>query len=236
MTPSQPKLIQKLKGHAGALLSQSIPIIDSAERKKGFLVPITMSCIKDKKVSSKLYEWRERNTSQFLSCFKNSPARTRIWLEKDVMVDPTRLPFLIYDNDQALVGNCGVCKVKQGAAELDTMMRGSSRGGADIMTLAQTALVHWIFSALSVETISGRILSSNFLALRFHRDFGFQETSRIPLCKELTTDGYRLIESPDSTEPENNLYLVNKKIDRSRFYSLYPWTKALPVAPGFLSD
>ena len=173
---------------------------------------------------------------QFLSVFKNTPARTRIWLEKDVMVNPSRLPFLIYDNDQALIGNCGVCKVTQKTAELDTMMRGSSRGGADIMTLAQTTLVHWIFSGLSVATISGRILSSNFIALRFHRDFGFQETSRIALRKELTTDGYRLVESPDPTEPENNLYLVYKKIDRNRFYSLHPWMESLSVAPEFLSD
>ncbi len=236
MTPLQRTLIQRLKNHPDANLGLAMPIFDEFGIVHGHLAPITMVSIKNADICAALFNWRNRYMHLFLSVYENTPERALAWLEKDVLGDSARLPFLIYAKDGTLVGSCGVCAIEEDKAELDTMMRGSPKGGPNLMKFAQTVLIHWIFSALSVDTISGRILSKNVLVRKFHDTFGFRDSSQVPLRKENTADGYRLVEDLGLPESDRSLYLIHSEIKAHQFYSCHPWIKPSPIVTEFMPE
>lgn len=233
MALAQEELIRSLKGTPGWRQSLRLPIEDNDGTARGYLVPITREAADDPEICAALFDWRNQYMHLFLSMYRNSPEKAQAWLKNDVLEDPARLPFLIYTVDGTLVGNCGVSGITKKTAELDTMMRGSPKGGGGLMKQAQMSLVHWAFSALSVGEVSGRLLSTNVVARRFHAEFGLRERSRVSLRKEVSADGYRLVEDPDTPADRSDPYLILAFMDQSTFYQRYPWMKLRKLPAAF---
>ena len=182
----------------------------------GTLVPIIARDV-DEQLCQHLYEWRERHADLFLTVFKNSPLKVEEWLRTTALPDLTRLSFKVLDDTREMVGMVGLCELTPEAVELDTMIRGSSRGHQALMRQAQTSLLDWTFETLDINTVTGRVLAKNILVRRFHSSFGFRERTKTALIKELTTDGYKLTPAPQLAPEAGDDMLIQIVLTRPEF-------------------
>jgi hypothetical protein len=110
--------------------------------------------------------------------------------------------FKLYEDklkDEVLCGgHIGLAEIKDGNAELDNMMRGESGGPIDLMLEAERTLINWAIECLALKSITLRIQSRNFLAMKNHFELGFVRSNRLPLMRVEKGDSFVL----EPCEPE----------------------------------
>ena len=168
------------------------------------LQPLTRARLDDAGLIAQLTDWRNAAKSAFLTQFDATVPRTRAWLERVVLPDPTRRLYTI-DDAEGPLGTIGFMHLGDRSAELDNLIRGVRRGPPALIRAAEAALVSWLFETYGLGRIEAVVLAGNFSALQLHQSLGFQMTRRVPLRRTEQDGEVALIESDAESElPDDN--------------------------------
>lgn len=165
-----------------------IKIYDDQQNLIGCLSLIKGSSLENDYIVESLTSWRNKYMKFFLSQFTATTERTRDWLKNTVIASDNRLLFLIYDNDENLIGNFGVANISRSVCELDNLIRGNKGGHSRLIFYSEVALLHWIFNENNVKNVNLHVFSNNHLTLRLHREVGFQVCSHRKIYKSKKND------------------------------------------------
>jgi len=211
--PEQKRLIAELKSAQPALL---FPICLRGMPPIGDLMPVTNQLAGTDEVVECIYRWRRMHMSSFLTVFEPTIEKTKTYLNNYVLSDASRILFLVRDIDAKLVGNIGLCNVDHDGAELDNVIRGEACRHTTIMLDAQRTLLNWAFTELQVPFVYLHVLADNSRAIRAYQRAGFVVVRNVPLSRQCTDDGYRLVPASVDGAPAD-AWLVRMEIARSAF-------------------
>ena len=116
----------------------------------GVMKPITSSHLDSSDVIEKLTQWRNANMSSFLTQFEATPERTQNWIKNVLLKSSGQLLWLVYDQDENLIGHFGFKSFTPQSVLLDNAIRGERRGHPKLFVIAGRALVQWLFQATTV--------------------------------------------------------------------------------------
>ncbi|HUY87473.1 MAG TPA: hypothetical protein VMV10_01940 [Pirellulales bacterium] len=170
-TLRQIELLHKVKT---GTLPLRIPICDRQGAETGRLAPLTQAHLGDEALVSTFVRWRNQYREGWLDQRPVTIEGTHRWL-REVVVDPTRMSFLIYFGAQP-IGRCGFLNLSAEENESDGLVRGERGGGADFMHCANVAGLAWQFNALGIFAAYSKVLSSNGFALEGCRRLGYPAT------------------------------------------------------------
>jgi RimJ/RimL family protein N-acetyltransferase len=173
---------------------------------RGRLVPITRAALDADEDIARLVDWRNRQMRWFLTQFVATAAATRRWLEADVLGKRGRLLYWV-EWDGRKVGQVGWKSESDGVAELDQFIRGEAGGPADLMFMAEEALLHFLFASAGCKRVLAKVLAGNLPALELHRAMAFRISRRIPM-KAVAIEGGRRLEPADDDADTYALELV----------------------------
>lgn len=176
------------------LLASHIKIVNG-----GYLLPLSLLHLENEEIVNKLWSWREQHSYAYPSRSKTDVESTKKWIKKAVIDNPDRILFLIYDENQKLVGHAGFADASNSNCELefDNILRGDISSRKGLMYDVMTTLESWARSVLFPNSFYLRVLESNKHAVDFYKKIGFFEHRKYGLVKETLENGYRLIESND---------------------------------------
>lgn len=168
-----------------------IPILDANDVTIGFLHPITA----DFKTTIEgcvelLNRWRVENPTLSPSRFPISHDRTERWITEAIILNDSRILFLVQDLSGRYIGHMGFTAIcpKDNCAEIDLVVRGEKEINPGMMGYAMAALIRWGRQNLQLEDIYLAVLPYNEHGILFYQRCGFQKAGIIPLIK-VDTDG-----------------------------------------------
>lgn len=217
---NQKTIIRQLKGlEEGILNSFYISIIKDEGSLIGKLVPINTKLANDNSIINNLRKWREKYMKYFLTQFVPTNERTQLWLNNSVLLDDTRILFLIQDEEDKTIGNFGICNIREKEAELDNLIRGEKGGDQKLIFYAEISLMHWIYKNLGIEDIYLHVFSNNPRTINLHRSVGFEISKIYPLVKSETSQQvqYNVNLNQSFSEHDDELGLVKMIIDKKYF-------------------
>lgn len=183
-----------------------IPIRDDNGVNIGVMRPITRIDIQSNEIIEKMTNWRNQYKTFFLTQFNATPERTKKWLEKEVLSNPTQLLFLIYCGD-ILMGQYGFKELSGDSAFLDNLLRGERGGHPLLMRYAVLTLVEWLFDVMRVNEVYGYVFANNALGLKLNKDVGFSFTEKIPLLKKVDGEEIKwVLGKAGELSPDNHYY------------------------------
>lgn len=217
---NQKTIIRQLKGlEEGSLNSFYIPIIKDEGSLIGKLVSINTKLANDNSIINDLRKWRQKYMKYFLTQFVATNERTQLWLNNSVLLDDTRILFLIQDEEDKRIGNFGICNIREKEAELDNLIRGEKGGDQKLIFYAEISLMHWIYKNLGIEDIYLHVFSNNRITINLHRSVGFEISKIYPLVKSKTSQQvqYNVNLNQSFSEHDDELGLVKMIIDKKYF-------------------
>src|SRR6185312_7735761 len=90
------------------------------------LYPLTQHDATDANIVESLTEWRRRDSKWFFTQFEATPERTRNWILSSLLLDTTKILFLIRSAGGELYGHYGIRWAQGNVLELDNAIRGIS--------------------------------------------------------------------------------------------------------------
>ena len=222
MNTSQREVIRSYKGLADPVMSRTIPIRNEVSDVIGSFQPITESLSHDDNVVNSLTKWRDSTMSNFLTQFKATPERTRVWL-KNVLKDDSSILFLIQDESDYAIGNFVVCNIAGQSAEHGNLIRGERRGAHRIIFYTELALMHWLYTELGICDIYLHVFTTNEQAIALYSSVGFSPAAIYRLIKKESAG--EICYEVDSANPlqAGELGLMKMEIRKEAFYAQYPW-------------
>jgi hypothetical protein len=183
-----------------------IPIRDDNDADIGVMRPITRMHLQSNDVIEKMTNWRNQYKAFFLTQFNATQARTKEWLEKVVLSNPSQLLFLIYYGE-ILMGQYGFKDLDGDSAFLDNLLRGERGGHPLLMKYAVSALAKWLFDIMEVSAVYGYTFANNAMALKLNRDVGFVCAEKLPLQKQVEGDEIKwVVGKAGEISPDNHYY------------------------------
>ena len=165
----------------------SLPIEAETNQVIGYLVPVGRWVLEDHDVIKCICDWRQRAMQNYLTQFISTVERTATYLRDLAIGEPGRLLFMIYTDEDQLIGHVGVQNVDGRSAELDNLMRGERGGHPQLIQFSERAILKWCFKTLNLSSIYLRVLSYNFLAIELHSYFGFEIAKEQALFRSETS-------------------------------------------------
>ena len=214
----------------------SMPLFDGVQRA-GTLVPVTETCLTDRRAIARLARWREGAPEAFPSVTPVTLEVTARWLEKAVLGQPDRMLFWVLDANGTPVGHAGYYRfdAQSNTLEIDNVVRGEKGGARGIMTLAVRALCSWAFDNLAVDAICLRVFDDNPRAMRLYRAVGFQELFRLPLVRQDLPNGHRWVEVDATHRGPVGRHFVTMRLDRPGMRLSDPLRKPMAMQRPVLS-
>lgn len=160
-----------------------IPLRDETGQQIGVMRPITVRHLDQMDVMEKLTAWRNANMANFLTHFVATPERTRAWVRNVLLKARGQMLWLVYDQDQHLVGHFGFKNLTSDSVLLDNAMRGERRGHPKLFVTAGRTLLQWLWQTTSVQRIDAYVMADNVSSVMMNRQIGFGGWKRHPLIK-----------------------------------------------------
>jgi RimJ/RimL family protein N-acetyltransferase len=167
----------------GSLNTFSIPISGPNGKTFGWFAPITINSLSDEKLIQKLTEWRSIHRTCFFTQFDPTQEKTKNWLKEDILIDDSRILFIIFDSDGNPIGNYGLRDIHETKAELDNLLIGDPSGKGPLVLIAMKAFLNWSFSQFGFTTLKASIFKHNLTTIYIHKRLGFEEIKEIPVRK-----------------------------------------------------
>jgi RimJ/RimL family protein N-acetyltransferase len=191
------------------------PIINSKTRQEiGYLAPITFSVLDDISIAAKMSDWRNKNSSRFLTKFTATPESTKQWLKNSILSSTNRLMFLMYcktnndiNPDYKLIGHLGFFNLTDTSAEGDAIIRGEHGGGVDFIKYAASSNMDWFFTQFKPRGLMCRILSDNESAINMAFAIGYEFEKEVNLYRHGDLDSQDFQEVGDKYQ-----LILNKKL------------------------
>jgi len=163
----------------------------SLSNPRGRLVPITRSALANRDDLERMTAWRNKYMKWFFTQFFATPAATEQWLS-EVLDKSTRLLYWV-EWDKRRLGQVGWKIECDGVAELDQFIRGEPGGPANLMFMAEEALLDFLFRTAGCMHVIAKVLAGNLPALELHRSMAFEARRNIPM-KAVSSDRGRRFE------------------------------------------
>lgn len=161
-----------------------LPLCEESGQPIGVMRPLTARHLDQTDVMEKLTDWRSANMANFLTHFVATPERTRAWLQNVLLKARGQMLWLVYDQEQHLVGHFGFKNLTPDSVLLDNAMRGERQGHPKLLVTAGQALVQWLWQTTSVQRIDAYVMADNVPSIMMNRQIGFQGWKRLPLTKK----------------------------------------------------
>ena len=162
----------------------------------GFLLPITYQCLDNSELINNLLNWREQNEFAYPSRSKTNFEKTKLWLEKNVLDNPTKILFKIYNKNFKMIGHIGLSINDdfRNKIEIDNVLRGIKNSDKGIISESLRAIIKWAKSVLLPEGFLLRVLKSNTHAVQFYKNNNFVSFDEYSLYRIENDFGYNLVE------------------------------------------
>ncbi|MBD5805123.1 putative pyridoxal phosphate-dependent aminotransferase EpsN [Azoarcus sp. Aa7] len=179
----------------------------------GSLLPVSRPHLDNMDLMATLGRWRSENQFAYTNRFPITTERTRNWLDRAVVQRPDRILFLVVQRDAEVIGHIGLANGlgREGALEIDNVLRGKKDGAPGLMTEALAAIMEWARKVLFIDRFYLRVLESNTEALDYYRRQGFVEEDRLPLKWHTSDNGERQLEPCTSPEGEDAFVVMTHK-------------------------
>ena len=177
-----------LKDIVAGRVVMELPLVEKNGDPVGVMRPLTSNHLSSLDVVEKLTKWRNANMNNFLTHFEATPERTQNWIQSVVLKSNGQMLWLVYDQNENLIGHFGFKNLTPQSVLLDNAIRGERLGHPKLFVLAGRALVQWLFQTTTVQRVDGFVMTDNVSAIMMNREIGFQEWKRRPLTKK-TIDG-----------------------------------------------
>lgn len=215
-----PEIVRIFKGLEEGNIVREIPIFDDSHQYIGKLKPIDIELVQDQMVIESLTKWRQKFMRFFMTQFEATPERTGKWLKNNVLTDDSRLLFLIYDENNKLIGNFGICNIQEQNVELDNLIRGEKGGHKHLIFFSELTLISWLYS-LDVVNIYLRVFSNNFKTISLHSSVGFKPKEILALQKDINNSNEITYIAVPSSPQKEQLGLIIMELDKSSFTPHY---------------
>ena len=184
MTSSAEDLFQaKLDAVLAGTETMELPLCDDTGQPIGVMRPLTSRHLEQMDLMEKLTNWRNANMSNFLTHFVATPERTRAWVQNTLINNRGQMLWLIYDQNDALVGHFGFKNLTPQSVLLDNAMRGERQGHPKLLVGAGKRLVEWLWQTTPVKRIDAYVLADNVPSVMLNRQIGFAGWKRRPLIR-----------------------------------------------------
>lgn len=154
----------------------------------GVMRPLTSCHLDQMDVMEKLTNWRNANMSNFLTHFEATPVRTRAWVQNVLLKSHGQMLWLVYDQNEILVGHFGFKNLTSQSVLLDNAMRGERQGHPKLFVIAGKTLVQWLWQMTQVQRIDAYVMADNVPSIMMNRQIGFEGWMRHPLIKRTIED------------------------------------------------
>lgn len=213
------ELINRIKNQYDV---ERIRITNDSHEAIGYLKPLTIQDQNNSSLISDFVEWRNRDRSGWLDQRVVNFDGTTKWLA-NLLLDDSRIAFLIYDIEMNLIGRIGVIDITDTEAMTDSMLRGRTDLAPGIITHACFAMFEWLFKHSCIENIKSKIVEGNDASLKLHQRLGFEIHSKKVLNIQDSELGPVLTESSILCNTNNKQIfpagLLVMNISRGRFFS-----------------
>ena len=180
----------------------------------GLMSPLTECHIDKMDLIEKMTDWRNENMAKFLTHFEATTARTRSWIENILLKKPGQMLWLIYDQENRLVGHFGFKNLTVNSVLLDNAIRGERHGHPKLFVFAGKSLVKWLWENTFVSRIDGVVMADNVSAIMMNRQIGFQGWKRHPLIKRVIQDTIHWHTGEEGGNSPDGHYCFNIFIER----------------------
>jgi hypothetical protein len=223
---TQKNLIYKMKRNSFEdAMCISLPIFDRNNKKIGKLIPVGKWILSKKNKIENLTSWREQNMKFFFSQFKSNYERT-VWYIKSLSIEKeNRIFFLIYTNNNEMIGHIGLADIESNFGVLDNMIRGKETGDAKLINYSMITIINWFFKEFNIKNLYGKIISYNWLTISLHEEIGFKIIEKIPL-KKIQENGEIYHKNVNSSESNVRYFCTKMLLEKIEFYKHINWIDA----------
>jgi RimJ/RimL family protein N-acetyltransferase len=194
--------------------TMELTLYEESGQPIGVMRPLTAHHLDQTDVIRKLTDWRNANMANFLTHFEATPARTRLWVQNVLLKNRGQMLWLIYDQNDYLVGHFGFKNLTSESVLLDNAMRGERKGHPKLFVFAGKRLVEWLWQATAVRRIDAYVMTENIPSIMMNRQIGFEGWKRHPLIKRnIKGDTHWNIGSEGQTSPHDR-YCFTLRIER----------------------
>jgi len=179
---------------------------------RGRLVPITRASLDNRDHVERMAAWRNKHMKWFFTQSVVTPATTRQWLQSDVLGKAVRLLYWV-EWDGRLLGQVGWKIDSEGVAELDHFIRGESGGPANLMFMAEEALLDYLCQTAGCTRVLAKVLAGNLPALELHRAMAFEVQRQIPMKTVAIESGRRL----EPTDDDADTYAIELVLESEQY-------------------
>jgi RimJ/RimL family protein N-acetyltransferase len=144
-------------------------------QRVGVMRSVQREDLRDEGLIAQLQRWRNQSAAAFFTQFEATTEGTQRWLAQS-FDDNDRALFLIFDERGRAVGQCGARNIAPEAVECDAILRGERHGHPFLMTLAERALVDWLFNTLGIRRLYAQVFADNVAAIRLFLGLGMMIT------------------------------------------------------------
>lgn len=125
---------------------------------------------------NKILKWRIENKKFYDQKMSPTFASTRNWLENEILKNPDRIMFLIYDEYGQLMGHQGIINKEflKNSIELDNLVLDNSVVLVDQVKIIKN-IINWSIKTINVEKIYLRIFSNHKAKIDLYKKAGFYE-------------------------------------------------------------
>lgn len=162
----------------------SFPVFDGNHSLIGHLVPIGEWVFDHMDIVEKICNWRQKAMRFYLSQFNSSVERTEAYLRQLSILEPGRVLFLIFSDDESIIGHIGVKDVDGRTGGVDNAMRGRAGGHTQLVYFCEQTILKWCFETLQLSLVHLEVLSYNAMSIELHEQFGFTTESTSSLHKD----------------------------------------------------
>ena len=195
--------------------TNKIEVTNDSNDVIGYLQLLSNSDCEDEELIEKFTNWRNKYMACFLSNFIPTNERTKKWIINNVLKNEDVILFKILNNKSELVGHIGA-KYRKEYIEYDNLIREGEVEVPFFTSFVADMFMNWLFRISDVDFISGKCISNNTKGLRFHERTGFEINNRIPLRKEIASNG-DLNWVEDINYPNPEYYCVEIRLYRKKF-------------------
>jgi RimJ/RimL family protein N-acetyltransferase len=202
----------------GAVLAgaetMELTLYEESGRPIGVMRPLTSQHLDQIDVMRKLTDWRNANMANFLTHFEATPERTRSWVQNVLLKNPGQMLWLVYDQNDDLVGHFGFKNLTSESVLLDNAMRGERQGHPKLFVFAGRRLVKWLWQATTVQRIDAYVMADNAPSIMMNRQIGFEGWKRHPLIKRSIEGNTHWYMGSEGQTSSDNRYCFNLWIER----------------------
>ena len=195
-----------------------LPLCEESGQPIGVMRPLSSSHLDQMDVMERMTDWRNANMSNFLTHFEATPVRTRAWVENVLLKTRAQMLWLVYDQNNNLVGHFGFKNLTPQSVLLDNAIRGERNGHPKLFVVAGRALVTWLFRRTGVHRIDGIVMAENVPAMMMNRQIGLHGWKRHPLIKRTINGDTHWDIGKDGESSPDGRYCFTLFINRSADY------------------